>query len=600
MSLVLFANLLSLTFIIAGNKNVAEDTRQRGFVELVEADLDLFRNVNYFKDKEVSIPISNDKALNISWGFSGSGDILTPFPRLDIRVYSVGDKIEQKEDFFSWKKMLALIFKNKAKKKTEYFVDEYLKDLGIAGWLANAKDSVIPTFILKLYCLDNYSFDGQEIRKKVEFFRLLFRLFSSGVVKVSDSSSPFPEAIKNLLKDFISNDLLNFIDDVWIGLGKGFKQYQFAENGSYNNGVKVQGFIFNNKGLARECFEQSKAVGFISEEEMQNKLVNRHRLDRECYSKLIDLEKFLDTTSSNYKFVSYVDFARINKDSTVSDDVKAYLPKQIKNAALVDRDSNIVLVEVSEKESFLLNISDKLIAFEAAKLSIVSLLKAFEEYREIRVNDNLGLEKVEFIELTDKELKELDELLKKQKLFLQKIAHLKSRKDKQEYYLEELTNDYNKFGDDLSKSLMNDAKKELSILNNNVVIFDNELNDIIKKLRILEIKSNSVIDIPEDDKVFGKNIVNLLLNVFIGSPEFKGMINAFNGNDDRYIDVKKNLLKRLTYVLKNSEDLEENAEMYKYLVEIFFPEFKDDFEKLVEKDRRDGFFDMALNFLGIN
>ena len=78
------------------------------------------------------------------------------------------------------------------------------------------------------------------------------------------------------------------------------------------------------------------------------------------------------------------------------------------------------------------------------------------------------------------------------------------------------------------------------------------------------------------------------------------MITAFNGNDNRYKDVKKTLLKRLTYVLKNSEDLEESAEVYKYLVEIFFPEFKDDFEKLVEKDCKDGFFDTALNFLGIN
>ncbi len=610
--------LLSIFILFSGFSGVVNASQEleqkglKGFFSLIKQDWQEINELNYFKADKLLIDLPNNQAFEISWGFGGSGDILTPFPALKFDLKSFdSEKVqsdeEQKNKNF-WQNLVKTFLKSKAKKKIKDKLGEYTKDLPALEWLLKAKNSPVATFTLKLWLLSRYQFDGQEIRKKVEILRLLFRLAQSGVLNILDHNkslfSYLPEEVNEVLNENISHDLRNFIDDMWTGLGKGFKQYEFDKDGSYNKdkvGIRVYGFVFNDKDFAQECFDKSVISGFISEDELVQNVKKKSDTCNEYHPDIIDIKRFLDVKDTSYKFVSDHDFGRINGDTKVSLELADYLPEEIKENVLACDDFPKVLMVENGNEFWVIYVKDKLAFWDTVKLSFVSLLKAFEEYRQIRIkgNDIVNIDQ-EPIKLTNEQREELENLLGKKMIRIKELELYEAKIGQQKKVVQkkEAAGVKSQF----YKDSLRLAKKKLNNLIKEKENCENDLKIVNKRIRDLELKANSVLDLSsDDDKNLGKNILKLLLKVFVHSPELKGMFTAFNGKDVIYKLIKENLLKRLAYILRDSENFEDNIEIYEYIIGELFPELKKDFHSLATNELKgdQGFFDNALTVLGL-
>lgn len=606
LSVVLFTNVFSLN-INCMSSDSSEGVQKTSVVELIKNDLEIFKGTNYFTAKEVLVPLSDKKAVNIYWGFGGSGDILKSFPALEIRVDDLkGDQDSSKESKFSWQKILALFFKKKIQNKVEVFSGSDL-----TNWFLKAKNSGLPTFVLKLFLLGNYDFEGQEIRQKVEMCRLLFRLLNSEIFTLFDHSkslfSYLPEVVAETLKESVSSELLSFVDEMWNGIGNGFNEYEFNPDGSYkkeNEGIKVNGFVFNNKVFAKECFVRSKTSGVISEDLMKNMVANKRSDD--FYNKLFDLKDFADKKRTDrYKLVGYHNFGRITNNTKASEDFSEnYLPEKIKEKVLSkDDDSDILFVEISDNEYWVLYRNDKLSVWGTAKYSVASLFKMFEEYKKVSGNNNLDVSEnlEEPVKLTEKQKSELINLKSNKVDLEKKIDSVEKKLQNLNKELAKKEADFDKYKDDYSKLLMDYAQKACDNCKIELDLFTENLNDIKDKIRLFEIKTYSMVDISSEEALLGKNIVKLLFQVAFGSPEFRSILQAFRSDSPIYDPIKKELLVRLTYILRDSANFEENKEIFEYLIEMFVPKFKDDFRKIVKNNKNENtFFDAALEFFGIN
>ena len=196
----------------------------------------------------------------------------------------------------------------------------------------------------------NHSFKGQEIRQKVEVLRLLVRLSQSGVFKILDKNKPLSSYIpKNFIEIFagtsISQQWIDFIDNMWKTLAEGTAKCEFGADGAFNKnqlGISCSGFVFNNSNLAQFCFDKlkNKQDDDVSDlKEIIETIVKVSDGEIVCFE---DFKKFGDM--SNYLFVGQKDFGRVNSDSTD-------LPEKLKTEVLSNDDSTIKFVKKFTKIS---------------------------------------------------------------------------------------------------------------------------------------------------------------------------------------------------------------------------------------------------------
>ncbi|MFA5074516.1 MAG: hypothetical protein WC436_00215 [Candidatus Babeliales bacterium] len=214
--------LFSFLFILPTQANCMQ--------QIIAAPVNLLRNnvknlekLSYLKSTNHSIILPNNQELEIDWGFNGSGSLLEPFSQIKLKLKQISEQnVQDSKDNekFSLTEFLKVIAQSKLSEKLESswsILQQYFPNL---DWLLQEKDSPIKIFAIKLFILlKDSTLNGQNLRKKVEILRLLFRLnLSNAFSKSFDKSKKLSDYLPNNFKHLLpkDNDLIKFIDDTWI------------------------------------------------------------------------------------------------------------------------------------------------------------------------------------------------------------------------------------------------------------------------------------------------------------------------------------------------------------------------------------------------
>jgi len=599
---VLRSTLVALSFVFTFFFSVAdlkgEIINVAAFVDQLKDNFNNIKDLDYFKSTEAFIKIYNFK-IGFKWGEKerGSGALFSTLPTIPLKI-EIEKNEEAKEDKkFALLDFAKLIAENELKKGLKKGLNDY-KDLPGFSNLADLVKIIgteltpIKFFAIKLATLMNQPFKGQEIRQKVEVLRLLVRLSQSGVFNTLDKNKPLSSYIpKNFMEVFagtsISQQWIDFIDNIWKTLAEGVSKYEFDADGAYDKnklGVSCSGFVFNNPKFAQFCFDKLKDK---QDDDFSNFEETIETIAKVSDGQVICFEDFKEVGDrENYLFVGKKDFGRINGDSID-------LPEELKNEVLSNDDSTIKFVDVNENEKWIVFASDKLSMFDTVKMLFVTLLKTFEEYKDIKSQDINGflLEQEEVQE----ELSENDILL--QGFYAQKdvlniqLKALGLAKEKLRTEIEKLqqagvkTGLKQKYLDSLLVKFDEKAKQQDELIS--------EVDQIVEE--IIELGGNGFLeeinlDETSNKESVAKKLLKFVLNTFFKSPEFEGMLKDINeSNDVKYKKIKEDLFKRLSYIFKNSEHVKDHLDVYEYLIKNLFPELHDTFDNLTNdlKDEDD-------------
>lgn len=584
----------SYTMSVAGNKSTPAQEASI-FSDLIKVNWEKIKNLEYFTSKNLTISLPNNQEFYIDWGFSGSGDILSAFPKIET-VFRATAEIQDSEkslelggtesDGSSFSSLLKIFLKSKLKVLLKEKFEQYSKEFAVFDWILKVDQSPFAPFVLKTLLLSKHSFDGDNSRRNIEIVRLLIRLVQSGLFNAADYQksifSFLPEPVKEFLEQNLSGDVTKFIDEVWASFGKGLKEYEFDSTGSYDSkkiGTFTSGYVFDDAKIASDCFDKIKAKKDVLsysafEDEMgKNIPATYETIDFKDFAKYKGMK--------NYKFVGYQSFGRVNKDSVIVADADKYLPEKIKNEILLATGlPKILKIEVSDKETWILYATEKLNFVETIKMSFVSFLKGYEEFRHIRAEDfSVSDEAVEKTKLSDAEVAELKNLYAEKNNLKKELEVFENKRKKSELDLQKQKACSGK--DQFSQDLLAIEQEKYDQLLEVGLKLKEDLLKIEKRVRELEIKAaDNLLELP-DASATGKNAFKLLLNVFVTSPELHEMFAAFKDSDPKYKDIRKNIVRRLTYVFRNTENFRENLEIYQYLMTLMFPEFKGEFEKII-------------------
>lgn len=595
----------SYTMQAAGNKvtQAQEASILSDLTDLIKNNWERIKDLEYFTSKSLTIALPNNQELYIDWGFAGSGDILSGFPKIEIVFRTTTENKDSKKnlkiggtesDNSSFSLLLLKIFlKSKLKVLKETF-EQYSKEFAVFDWILKVDQSPFAPFVLKVLLLSKHSFDGDNARRNIEIVRLIIRLVQSGLFNTVDYQkslfSYLPESVKEFLDQNLSGDVTTFIDEVWASFGRGFKEYEFDSTGSYDSkkiGTFASGYVFDDAKIASDCFDKIRAKkdvfsGSAFEDKMGKIIPTTYET--------IDFKDFAKYKGmKNYKFVGYHNFGRVNKDSVIVADVDKYLPEKMKNEILSATGlPKILKVEISDKETWILFATEKLNFFETIKMSFVSFLKGYEEFKQIRTKDlSVSDEIVKKAKLSDIEVIELKDLYSKKNNLKIDLDAFEIKRKKAEEDLKKRKTCAGK--DQFSQDLLKVEQEKYDQLLKEGLKFKENLARAEKRIKELEIKAaDNLLELAPDAATMGKNAFKLLLNVFVTSPELSEMFAAFKGNDPKYKDIRKNIVRRLTYVFRNAEDFKENLEIYQYLMTLMFPEFKGEFDKLKSNSNHNG------------
>ncbi|MCF7799391.1 hypothetical protein K9L05_02825 [Candidatus Babeliales bacterium] len=192
-------------------------------INLLRSNIKNLDELSYLKSTKHLIVLPNNQELEIDWGFNGSGSLLESFPKMKLRLKPASAQViqePQENQKFSLKELLKIIAQSKLSEKLESswnILQQYFPNL---DWLLQEQNSSIKIFAVKLFILlKDKTLDGQNLRKKIEILRLLFRLnlsttFSESFDKNKKLSDYLPDNFKYLFSD--NNDLIKFIDDTWL------------------------------------------------------------------------------------------------------------------------------------------------------------------------------------------------------------------------------------------------------------------------------------------------------------------------------------------------------------------------------------------------
>ena len=465
--------------------------------------------------------------------------------------------------------------------------------------------------------------EGLEFKRKVELLRLVFRLSQSKVHDLIDKKrsllSYFPEELKLILEDNVPVEWIKLVNDMWEGLSNGFDNCEFLEDGSYNKskaGRSVYGFVFDNEDLAQRCYDNLS----------NNKISNNSDLEEEIQKtagsayQIIEYPDYLNFHGlRDYKFIGQKDFGRINNESQD-------LPQNLKNEVLNAQSlSKVIKVKVSDKEIWLLRVSEKLSVLDALKLSSASLFKTFKEYETIKANfpelndssiDNGSIDNSSVQNMLVEDSEYIDpatELYAQRQDLNNKINGNLIKLQKAEKDLS--TRNQNSTGSGLDKRLIQIAEKKVNDFNEIQEQLKSDLIKIESKIKVIQKNPFNIFGLSLDSLSLDslnqdslnqdssnqdslnqdssnqdssnqnynvKNILKLVADTVIKSPELSGMIDAVNSRSPAFSVLKENLFKRIIGIVRNTDNLKENLEIYKYFVSTLFPEFQVTFEKLTQ------------------
>jgi hypothetical protein len=588
---------------------------------LFKENLDRIKNLNYYTSKDLTLKLPNNQELYIDWGFTGSGDVLSPFSEIktEFRSSEGSDKKQIDSDVdkgSAYSALLKLFLKSKLKSALKAKLIDYAHDISALDWILSVEQNAFSPFILKLLLLGKQPFEqGQEVKRNIELLRLFLRLVQSGAFKLTNTKktlfSYLPKEVADFVEQNISPDFKKFIDEMWAIFGKKFKEYNFDPSGAYDIeqlGAYATGFVFHDaKDVADECLKKLNLIKKAKPENFTSSLFEEEveKLKPSSYE-VVEMDNFEEVKRlKNYRFIGHNSFGRVTKDSVSG----ISLPEKVKSEILSGSNNTaqgpqILKVEVSDKETWLIYVSPKLTFLDTLKLSFISILQGYEEFKKLRAQD-LALadsEELKKAKLSEEEIEELKNLYVQKNTAKEALSFSESKTKKELLVLQNKKDSVGK--DKLSQDLVRIEQKNYDKMVAGSKELREKLDNIIKRIGELEQKANDVLlNFAQDDKTIGKNIAKLFTQVFVSSPEFKSMFDAFNGSDEKYAIVRKNLIKRLTNIFKNSENFTENLEIYKFIILYMFPEFRNQFDELVAsqnlKENKIGIFDSVLASLGL-
>ena len=601
----------------------AEDNQQEVTVkkptvlDVVETNIKRIKDLDYFDSTQLSLLLPTGNEFVIDWGFVGAGNILSClssiYPTLQsTKDTKVADATNEEANKFSLTDLAKIYAKNKLKAVVVDQLKDYQQYLPGFGWLLESELTPLRIFALKLFLLLNHKFpEGQEIRRKVEILRLLFRLSQSKFSNVLDKEksiySYLPEELRKVLETNLSYDWRKFIDDMWHGLGKGFVDYEFADDGSYDvakEGIACRGYVFDDLNLAKSCLQELKDKQNLSAldfEQVVDAFVKNKKHEIVEHS---DFVKW--SNNSYYKFVGYRNFGRLTKDSAVNSEVANYLTEEIKQEVLKDKNvAGVLLIPVSPKEIWLVHATNKLSVFDGVKLSFASFVKAVDEYKQIKDKQDVSADKKEKDEpvFSEKEAELLEELDGRKDELENKVTELESS-------AKEAAKEVNKYknssdGSKLNKTLLALAKEKHEKFSFQLTTYKKELVEVVKQLNILRKNPYGAIynALTKDgaQSIENKGIVNLVADVLINSPELSQLLEAINSDDSCYAKLRKNLFNRLRHVLANTQNVKSNLEIYRYLVDTLLPAFSGSFKEMTKdiEETQNPFVDSVFSSLGL-
>ncbi len=590
--------------VAQSNQPVQNKSTASNLFDLLKGNIEAFNRLGYYDSTEFVVEFPGNKRLVLDWGFKGAGNILAAFPDIAPAFVTVSDDSLDSSQLgltttFDWMDLAKVVAKNKFKNIIKDEIQNYNEYIPGFAWLLDSKATPVKVFALKLVLLMRHPFpEGLEFKRKIELLRLVFRLSQSKIHGLVDKKgsllSYLPEELRLILEENVSVEWRQLVDDMWKGLSNGFDNYEFLEDGSYNKskaGRSVYGLVFNNEAVAQRCYDNLSKNKLSSNSDLEEEI---KKIVGSAYE-VIEHKDYLDFHGQSvYKFIGYKDFGRINGESQ---DLPQSLRDEVLNAQSF---SNVIKVKVSDKEIWLLRVSEKLSVLDALKLSSASLFKAFKEYESIKANlpelnnnsvDNSSIQGV-FIDNSE---------------YTNRLSELYAQR-------QDLTNrisgnllDLQKAEKDLAKKNQKSLgtgwdKKLIQIAANKVDAFKEKDNQFKLGLVVVENKIKVIEKNPFN--IFGssrdssnpdssnqdalnqnysvKNILKLIADTFISSPELSGMIDAVNSDSPYFRELKENLFKRIVGILKNTDNLKVNLEIYKYFVSTLFPEFQVTFEKLTQ------------------
>ncbi|MCK4650602.1 hypothetical protein KAT08_00345 [Candidatus Babeliales bacterium] len=560
----------------------------KDFSKLIEKNLRNLKDLDYYESEGLSIILPGNKVFKVCWHDKGSGNILSPFESVKAVIEDldgktdINDSKKKDPDKFSLEDFAKLFIKTKIKKSLQSFYGDYKQMFGSWGWLIKNELSSVEVFAIKLVLLMIHDFGDKEINRKIEILRLLFRLSQSKVFNLLDKKSSvfsyLPKDLSEKLKINISEEWQEFIDKMWKGLTEGLNNHNFDKDGQFDKnsfGVMACGFVFDESLEALECFEKLSNKKNYTEIDFQD-----------------EVEKNVSWHYNTYK--NFKDFGRISSNTELD-----FIPEKIKKEILSVIDfPKVKLINVSDTQSWIIYVSDKLSLFETINLLFSVLIKGFEEYKEIK-KENDG-----FMQENENEFKNSEEMEK----ILRRIEQLEKKKNdlkisfyyagekaqKTFFELEEKEKKAGSYKSKLSMALIKKAKEKYKK--------DVENRDKLKnKLEIVEKEIYKLKSTPEyflsdyDVKHLEKNgIWGLVIDSFVNSPELKRVLSDINCAE-KYKIVKSNLYKRIVYIFKKSQNVKENFELWNYILTSIFPDLTSLMEDLKVEWKDNGFYDEILN-----
>ncbi|MBD3231855.1 hypothetical protein GF322_04300 [Candidatus Dependentiae bacterium] len=548
------------------------------------------KDLDYYNSTKLSVLVPGGRQLNLDWGFKGSGDILEAFPDINISVVNLNKELDVglsgKDNKFNWAVFAKIVAQNKFKNLFQNELQEYFSGI---SWFLSPKASPLKIFALKLFLLLKHPFpDGFEFKRKIEILRLLFRLSQSNISEISNINRPlssyFPKALVQILEDNVSVEWRQFIDQAWNSFAKGLNDYKFKKDGSYDKdifGRYVKGFVFDNNSVAQACYNSlSKKIGNISDLDDEISKIAGSKYEIIDYS---DYDKY--GALKNYNFIGSKDFGRMNIESKIDNNI----PEQIKKVVFSVHDLPAVIkFEESDNRIWLLYISEKLYFLDSIKLLCASLLDVFKNYKKIKAtlpeNDYQEDNNQNEIKLAEFTAKKQDLNNKINALFLNLQEEKKNLIKKKK----------NSTGSILDLNLIEKSQDKINDLEKQISSLKIELIEVEKQIKIIEKNPYDIFGINNNSEN-KKNIFNFIINAVISSPEFNGMLKDLSYNSKYFKELKEDLFKKIVCVLKNTENLKSNLEIYRYLISTILPEFKDEFENMTKELEEPNLFLNLLN-----
>ena len=565
--------LFIFSFLSAGDISIAQTVDGLDYLTSTSASFDLPKNIK----------------LSLDWGYTGHRDILEPFHGIKLSVKKENnisnDQSNQSEQGFQvkelTKKIVTDILVNKA---NDYINNEnseiFSKMPPLFAWIvkrilkngqtnSSSAESIVEEFLVKSYLLFKKPMDvGFENYKKVEFLALLIKLAISnpleGFIKIDGQNAL---GFLDKIQDYVEPEFLGFLTEMFLSYQDNFSDCDF-NNIDIKSEEKVRiGFVFADKTMANACAELFKYNSdYKTISDFKKRVEN-------FVQEYVTQDSNIWTSVTNYKVVSYQDFAKYKNSSIAKfvgfedfgvDISYPVLEKTVNGLKIVDKKFDVYLDEKNSEETWVYCVAtnDKAINLKVIKYAVAAIFKAIDEYRKINSFDATEILNKIDVNALKNNLKNLQVAQISLKDSLNAIdANIKEKQAK-------LSSGW------LWNSWFKDKyEKELADLNKEKDVLVQKLNIIVAKINeldamvcnydidalLLRVKDKSFTDVVKQ-VIFADVRIARIVNNLLSKPEYQ--------------IVKDNLIKRMGLIFSNSKMVHEYWSTIEYILENLFPLFK--------------------------